>query len=132
MQIFKYSLWGTEVKPFPFLRKKMKDYIEECQAIGNPFTHRSYPSRLNPSPFAKRAKATQVTRRNMVTNTRCNKQKLSKPKKVNVGFHPGFFQQNWCAQGKETENASQAFMPTQSAALVAIPTMQTLASVTNA
>ena len=28
-------------------------YIEECQAIANPFTNRSYPSRPKPSPFAK-------------------------------------------------------------------------------
>ena len=36
------------------------------------------------SPFAKRPKATPVKRRNI--------EKLFKPRKVNVGFHPGFVQ----------------------------------------
>ena len=55
----------------------MKDYIEECQAIANPFTHRSDPSRPNPLTFAKQPKANQKTI------------KLSK---INVGYHPAFFQ----------------------------------------
>ena len=41
MQVSKCSPWGRGVKPFPSLKKKMKDYIEECKAIANPFTHRS-------------------------------------------------------------------------------------------
>ena len=41
MQVSRFSLWGAEVKLFPSLRKKMKDYIEECQAIANPFIHSS-------------------------------------------------------------------------------------------
>ena len=107
MQISKCSPWGTEAKPFPSLGKKIKDNTEEWQTITNPFTHRSYPSRPNPSPFAKRHKATPVKRRNTVTNTRHNKQNLSKLKEVNVVFNPGFSQSNWHAQAKEVENASQ-------------------------
>ena len=58
MQISKCSPWRMGVKPFPSLRKKMKDYIEESQTTVSPFIHRSYPSMPNPSPFAKQPKAT--------------------------------------------------------------------------
>ena len=85
-QMSKCSPWVMEVKPFPSLRKKMKDYIEECQAIGNPFTHRSYPSRPNPSPFAKVPKVIPVKRRHMVTNTRNKKQKLIKAEENKCWF----------------------------------------------
>ena len=44
-----------------------------------------------------------------------NKNKLSKPRKVNVGFHPGFLQRNWIAivKAKEAEATKQASMPIQ-------------------
>ena len=108
--------------------KKMKDYIEECQAIANPFIHRLYPSRPNSSPFAKWPKAIPVKRRNMVT--RFNIEKLSKLRKINVGYHPRFVQWNWFAQAKEVEAASQAPTFTKPAASVVIPTQQTTASIT--
>ena len=72
-QISRCSLWGTEVKLVLSLRKKMKDYIKECQDIVNPFTHRSYPSRPNPLTIQKWPKATPVKRSTMVT--RCNIEK---------------------------------------------------------
>ena len=43
---------GMEVRPFPSLGKKMREYIEERQALANAFSNRSFPSRPNPSPFA--------------------------------------------------------------------------------
>ena len=89
IQISRYSPWGMEVNLFPSLQKKIKEYIEECQAIVNPFTHISYPSWHNSSLFAKRTKATPVKRSNMVA--RCHIEKLSKPRKVNMGYHPNFF-----------------------------------------
>ena len=79
--------YGSQTVSFSY-KRKMKDYIEECQAFANTFTHRSYPSRPNPSPFAKQYKAIPG-KRNVVT--RCNIKKLSKlKKKINVGYHPTF------------------------------------------
>ena len=54
---------GYEVKSFSSLRKKIKDYGEEYQAIANPFNPRSYLLRPNPSPFAKLPNATPVRRK---------------------------------------------------------------------
>ena len=117
-----------EVKPYPSLQKKMKDYIEECQAITNPFTHRSYPSRPGPSWLAKRPKATPIKRGNMVT--RHNVEKLSKPRKINVGHHPKFFHWDGLAQTKEAEATSQAPTFAQPAASLVVPMQQTAASIT--
>ena len=73
----------------------MKDHIDEHQAIANPFNHRSYPSRPNPSPFAKRLKATPVRRTNMVTRCKTEK-KLSISRKINVGYHSRFLVELAC------------------------------------
>ena len=127
-QISRCSPWGMEVKLFLSLCKKIKDYIKECQAIVNPFTHRSPPSRPNPSPFKKRPKAKPVKRSNLAT--RCNIEKLSKPRKVNVGYHPGFQKQNWLAKAKEAETITQAPTFTQQAAMVVVPTQLAASSVT--
>ena len=71
------SPWGTLVRTFPSLRRKMKDYIEEHQSIINPFaTNREYPNRPSPSSFAKKPKSTPITRRYM--ETKCNIKKLYK------------------------------------------------------
>ena len=94
-QTCRCSPWGTKVKPFPSLQKKMMEYLRQRQAIANPFANRSYPSRPKPSTFAQRPKATFIIRRNLVT--RPHKDKLSKPRKINVGYHPGFLQCNWLA-----------------------------------
>ena len=115
--------------PFPSLQKKMKDYIKEYQAIANPFANGWYPSRTQPSPFAKRPKGTPVKRSNLVT--RCHIEKLSKPRKVNVGYHPGFLQQNWLAdKAKEVEAVTQASNFLKPAATLAISTQQVVVSVT--
>ena len=90
MQVSNCSQWGMGVKLFP--RKKMKDYIEEHQAIVNPFNPRSYPSRSNPSPFTKQPKATVVKRNAMVT--KCNNNRLANPRDINVQNDPALFRQN--------------------------------------
>ena len=109
-QISKCSSWGMEVRPFPSLRKKMCDYIEERQAIANSFSNRSHHSRPNPSPFAKQTKATPAKKRRVV----------AKPRKVNVRYYPPAFQQNWVGQAtfptqpKAAEATSQgSAVPTQ-------------------
>ena len=71
----------------------MRDYIEERQAIVSPFSYRSYPSRPNPSLFVKGPKATPVKRMTVV----------AKPRKVNVGYYPPAFQQNWVGQTFPTQ-----------------------------
>ena len=92
-QISKCSQWGSEVRLFPSLRKKMRQCIEERQALANPFSDRSYSSRPNPSPFAKWPKATPAEKRTMV----------AKPRKVNVGYYPPAFQHNWVGQTFPTQ-----------------------------
>ena len=84
----------------------MKDYIKECLVIANPFNHRSDPSRPNPSPFTKWPKAIPVKRSKVVT--RCNIDKLSKLGKINVGYDPTFFQQDWLAQVRKAEASSMS------------------------
>ena len=98
-QISKCSPWGLEVRPFPSLQK-MRDYIEERQAIVNPFSSKSYPSGHNPSPFVQWPKATTTKERTVVAN----------PRKVKVGYYPPAFQGNWVWQTFPTQPkaASQA------------------------
>ena len=63
-QKFTCSPWGSQVKPFPSLRKKMRDYMEERQNSLNPFLPTQiYPNRLNPSPFVKLCKANPKRKR---------------------------------------------------------------------
>ena len=57
--------------------------------IANPFTHRLYPSRPNPSPFAKRSKAIPVKRSKLVT--RHNIEKTFQTKKNKCGIPSQFF-----------------------------------------
>ena len=56
--------------------------------------------------------------------------KLSKPRKINVGYHPEFIQWNWLAidKAKEVEAVEQAPTPTKPAAASAAPVqpMETL------
>ena len=131
---------------FPSLRKWVWDYIEERQAIADPFTHISYPSRPNPLPFAKQPKATPVKKRTVVTKH--NIDKLSQSRKVNVGYYPPEFKWNWVGQAtfptqsKAAEAAAQALMverPTQKSvacfsfmqqATATVPAMPTKPSVT--
>ena len=56
--------------------------------------------------------------------TRCNIDKLSKPRKINMGYHPTFSQQNWLSQTREAEVSSQAPIYAQPPALAVILTQQ--------
>ena len=87
-QVIKCSPWGTEVKPFLSLQKKMAEYLRCRQIITTPFANRSY----QPRP-----KATAIRRCNLVTLTRPNREKLFQPRKVNVGPLPKATQRNWLA-----------------------------------
>ena len=107
-QAVKCSPWGTEVKPFPSLQKKMTEYLRQRQIIATPFSNRSY----QPRP-----KTTPIRRSNLVTLTRTNREKLSQCRKVNVGPISKAKQRNWLAtvMAKEAEAtaSSQAPAPTQ-------------------
>ena len=49
------SPWGSCIKPFPSLQRKMEAYMKERWAIANPFNcYWSFPNRPNPSPFVKK------------------------------------------------------------------------------
>ena len=68
------SLWGTLVRPFPFLRKKMEDYMRECQAIINPLSlTREYPNRPNSLPSAKKCRTTPNKRSHLETKCKIKK-----------------------------------------------------------
>ena len=97
--------WG---KTLPISTKKMMEYIRWRQTIATPFANRSYQSR---------PKATHVRRYNPVSLTRPHKDKLSKPRKVNVGHHPKFMQRNWptTVKAKEVTAAKEAPAPAQPA-----------------
>ena len=84
-QVIKYSPWGMKVKPFLSLQKKMVEFLRQRQIITNPYANRSY----HPRP-----KATATRKCNLVTLTRPNREKLSQPRKVNVGPLPKATQGN--------------------------------------
>ena len=116
------SLWGTPVRPFPSLRRKMKDYTEECQAFINPFAvNRENPNRPNPSPFAKKPKTIPTKRSHM--ETKCDIKKLCKPRKAHKG-HSKMCQYNEFVQAKTVETMPQNPAVIQPVQLVAIPIQQ--------
>ena len=88
--------WGTEVKLFLSLQKKMAECLNCRQVIATPFANRSYQPRPNP---------TAMRRHNLVTLTRPNREKPSQPRKVNVGPLPKATQRNWVIilKAKEAE-----------------------------
>ena len=106
IQVIKCRPWGSEVKPFPSLQRKIMGDLRQRQTITTPFANRSY----QPRP-----KATPVRRHNLVTLSRPHKYKLSNPRKINVGYHPNFMQRNWLTmvRAKEAEAAKQAPTPAQ-------------------
>ena len=69
-QVIKCIPWGTEVKCFPSLQKKMMEYLRWRKIIATPFANRSY----QPRP-----KATAIRRSNLVPITRPNRERLSQP-----------------------------------------------------
>ena len=77
-QISKCSPWGLEVRAFPSIGKKTRECMEKRQALANLFSNRSYPSRLNPSLFAKQPKATPAKKRTTV----------AKPRNMNLDIIP--------------------------------------------
>ena len=83
----------------------MTEYLRQRQIITNPFANGSY----RPRP-----KATAVRRHNLVTLTRPNREKLSQPRKVNVGSLPKATQRNWLAtfKAKEVEATASSQAPT--------------------
>ena len=85
-QVIMCSPWGTEVKAFLSLQKKMVEYLRCRQIITTLFANRSH----QPRP-----KATAVRRCNLITLTRPNREKLSQPRKVSVGPFPKAMQRNW-------------------------------------
>ena len=126
-QTSRCSPWGMEVRPCPSLGKKMQDYIEERQATGNPFSHKSYPFRPNPTPFVKWPKSTPAKKRTVVS--KCNINKLSQPRKVNVGYYAPAFKHNWIGQATFPTQSKAAEAAGQTST-VAIPTHQADASFT--
>ena len=93
-QVIKCSPWGMDVKLFPSLQKKMVEFLRCGQIIATSFANRSY----QPRP-----KATAGRRCNLVTLTRQNREKLSQPRKVNVGHFPPAIGRNWLAMLKAKE-----------------------------
>ena len=57
------SPWGSLVKPFPLLLRKMEAYMDKRWSIVNPFSpNQRYPDRRDPSSFTKRAIPTKWSR----------------------------------------------------------------------
>ena len=85
-QVSKYSPWGTKIKPFPSLQKKMTEFLRQRPFITTPYANRSYQ---------KTPMATATKRCNLVTLTRPNTEKLSQPRKVNIEPLPKAKPKNW-------------------------------------
>ena len=52
-QVIKCSPWGTEVKPFLSLQKKMAEFLSHRKIITTPFASRSFQTRSNPNSHEK-------------------------------------------------------------------------------
>ena len=93
----------------------MTEYLRQRQIITTPFANRSYQSR---------PKATAIRNHNLVTPTRPNREKVSQPRKVNVGPLPKAMQRNWLTTLKvnqaEPAASKQASALTQPAEATAI------------
>ena len=70
-QIIKCSPWGTEVQPYPSLKKKMVEFMKCRGTIATLFTNTSFQPR--PNIVAKKC--------NLVPFMRPNREKLSQPGK---------------------------------------------------
>ena len=129
-QIIRCSSWGTKVKPFPISAEENDGVPQAKTSHCHPFATRSYPSRPKPFSFAKRQKATPIKRSNPVS--RPHKDKLSKPRKINVRYHPEFMQWNQLAivKAKEVEAIEQAPTLTLPATASATPVQPMEASAT--
>ena len=95
-QVIKCSPWGTEVKPFPSLQKKMAKFLRCRQIITIPFANRSYQ---------QRPKVAAARKHNLVTLTRPNGEKLSQAQEDKCRALPEATQWNCLANLKATEVA---------------------------
>ena len=100
-QVTKCSPWGTDVKPFPSLQRKMMESLLQREVIINSFVNRSYQSRpkatpcKKPShchPFCQQVKPIQTQGYTHKRTQASNPYQNPKPKKINVGYHPEFMQ----------------------------------------
>ena len=93
----------------------MVEFLRCRQFTTTPFASRSFQSR---------PKATAIRKCNLVTLTRPNREKLSQPRKVNVGPYPPAMQRNWLttfkAKEAEATASNQALTLTQPAEAPAI------------
>ena len=81
-----WSSWRTDVQLYPSLKKKVKEFMCQRQAITTPYATR---------PYHTRPKNTQK-KRILITLTRLDRSKLSKPRKINVYKYPlSSCQLNW-------------------------------------
>ena len=83
----------------------MTEYLNQRETIVTQFANRLY---------WPRSKATAIRRCNLVTLTSPNREKLSQPRKVNVGPYPPEIQRNWPAtlKAKEAEATESSHTPT--------------------
>ena len=103
-QVIRCVPWGTEVKPFPSLWRKMMEYLKQKQTIATPFANRSYqstPERSHAITTQSRPKASPM-----------RKCRHSTPRRVNIGFHPCCMQRNWFAMIKAKEAEAKGKAPT--------------------
>ena len=85
-QMIRCSPWGSEIKPFPSLQRKMMEYLWQKQTITT--SYQSTPGRNQAITTLSRPKASPMRKCN---KTRPIKDKLSRPRKVIVGFHKRFY-----------------------------------------
>ena len=96
MQMTKCSPWGSNVQPYPSLKKKMMEFMRHWQAITTPFANR---------PVQPKSKAA-AKKCNLVPLTRPNRAKLTQPRRVNVGPFPEATQQNWAFTFAKANNVA--------------------------
>ena len=95
-QIIKCSPWGTEVQPYPSLKKKMVEFMRFRWTTATHFANRSFQPRLKVA----------AKKHNLVPLTRPNREKLSQPRKINLGQLPEATQQNWAATLGKAKDAA--------------------------
>ena len=84
-QMTKCSSWGTQVQPYPSLKKEMTKFMRHKQNITTEFANT--PSQPKPKAVVKKY--------SLVPLTRPNRAKLSQPRRVNIGLTPEATQQSW-------------------------------------
>ena len=107
-EVTRCSPWGTEVKPFPSLHRKMKSTSGKSKPLLPNTNLHLHPKEPKPPPSPGADPKVSPMRRP-------SKEKLPKPRKVNIGFHHSFRQEYWLAKvkAKEAETTKQAPIPDQ-------------------